>query len=235
MWWPCTWRRATPRATVNYTPHDGGASWPAVRICLAEGSSNCSTRPTATCWHSRFAVPGIVTKPRMSSRRSSSWRGAVVETCQPAMMLACGSSGSRGWLVGAITARMAGWRGCCPGSHHNPRCRQTRGRVPLGIRQCEAFRSLSPADRNVLAWQLWEGLSAREIATVLDVSEAAVWRRLERARTRLRQHLADRNHPLATDRVRGHPKVAPDPVLGPGDSASAAGSQSIHTPEGEHA
>lgn len=98
-----------------------------------------------------------------------------------------------------------------------------------------AFRSLSRADRDVLALQLWEGLSAREIAAVLDVSEAAVWKRLERARTRLRQRLADRGHALATDRDRASLDGAQDPAPHSGDTSSASGPPSIHTPRGEHA
>lgn len=54
-----------------------------------------------------------------------------------------------------------------------------------------AFNRLRDTDREVLALSLWDGLSAREVSEVLDISEPAVWKRLERARTRLRRQLDD--------------------------------------------
>lgn len=49
----------------------------------------------------------------------------------------------------------------------------------------QAVARLKPADREVLLLSAWEGLSHREIATVLGCSQAAVDKRLVRAKRRL--------------------------------------------------
>lgn len=54
----------------------------------------------------------------------------------------------------------------------------------------DALRALSDRDREVLQLHVWEDLSADEIAVVLDISTAAVWKRLQRARQRLSVALA---------------------------------------------
>lgn len=64
-----------------------------------------------------------------------------------------------------------------------------------------AFDRLKDTDRDVLALSLWEGLTAREIGQVLDISEPAVWKRLERARSRLRAHL-DQPEPVDPEPAR---------------------------------
>lgn len=53
----------------------------------------------------------------------------------------------------------------------------------------EAFATLTPADREVLQLHVWEQLDVTEIATALDISPAAVWKRLQRARDRLAEAL----------------------------------------------
>jgi RNA polymerase sigma factor (sigma-70 family) len=69
-------------------------------------------------------------------------------------------------------------------------------RVPLGEAPGErtalavAFRSLTDDDRELLALQGWEGLSAGEIAAVLGCTRNAARIRLHRARRRLQAALA---------------------------------------------
>jgi RNA polymerase sigma-70 factor (ECF subfamily) len=52
-----------------------------------------------------------------------------------------------------------------------------------------AFASLNSTDREVLQLHVWEQLTVGEIATTLGVSNAAVWKRLQRARDRLAKEL----------------------------------------------
>lgn len=52
-----------------------------------------------------------------------------------------------------------------------------------------AFAALHGYDREVLKLHVWEQLSAEDIATTLDISTAAVWKRLQRARDRLAEEL----------------------------------------------
>jgi len=73
----------------------------------------------------------------------------------------------------------------------------------------EAVLALLPHhDREVLRLATWEGLEPREIAVVLNLTPAAVRKRLSRARARLRQrghnssgtgHLSDVRPPLAPE------------------------------------
>ncbi len=56
-----------------------------------------------------------------------------------------------------------------------------------------ALRSLSDADRELLALLAWEGLEVAEIAQVLGVSAPVVSRRLYRARQRFEQALSAAN------------------------------------------
>ncbi|GAA1121600.1 hypothetical protein GCM10009670_09980 [Citricoccus alkalitolerans] len=51
------------------------------------------------------------------------------------------------------------------------------------------LRRLPPDQREVLYLTYWEDLSAGEIAQVLEISVEAVWKRLSRARTLLRDLL----------------------------------------------
>ncbi|MET8145517.1 RNA polymerase sigma factor [Sphaerisporangium sp. NPDC005288] len=53
----------------------------------------------------------------------------------------------------------------------------------------EAFRRLSPDDRELLSLVSWEGLDTAQIATVLGCSRGAVRLRLHRARKRLAREL----------------------------------------------
>ncbi|MFC4060870.1 RNA polymerase sigma factor [Planomonospora corallina] len=61
------------------------------------------------------------------------------------------------------------------------------GHDPGGVR--EAFRRLSPDDRELLSLAGWEGLDSAEISTVLGCSRGAVRLRLHRARKRLAREL----------------------------------------------
>jgi RNA polymerase sigma factor (sigma-70 family) len=54
----------------------------------------------------------------------------------------------------------------------------------------EALRRLKPEDREVLLLAAWEGLSHREIASALGISENAVGIRVHRARKRLAEEMS---------------------------------------------
>lgn len=54
-----------------------------------------------------------------------------------------------------------------------------------------ALDGLPERDREVLQLQVWEDLTAEQIGEVLEVSPAAVWKRLQRARDRLTNLLED--------------------------------------------
>jgi RNA polymerase sigma factor (sigma-70 family) len=58
----------------------------------------------------------------------------------------------------------------------------------------EALAALSENDREVLRLHAWEALSADEIATTLNITTPAAWKRLQRARERLAAAL-ERDHP----------------------------------------
>jgi RNA polymerase sigma-70 factor, ECF subfamily len=57
----------------------------------------------------------------------------------------------------------------------------------------DALERLSPPDREILILHAWDGLSADEMAVVLDISTAAAWKRVQRARERLATALARRS------------------------------------------
>jgi RNA polymerase sigma-70 factor (ECF subfamily) len=56
-----------------------------------------------------------------------------------------------------------------------------------------AIERLSPRDREILSLEAWEGLSVREIAVALGITENAATVRLSRARTSLLSHLQRSN------------------------------------------
>ncbi|MEU8149438.1 RNA polymerase sigma factor [Nonomuraea sp. NPDC048901] len=66
----------------------------------------------------------------------------------------------------------------------------------------QAFRRLSPDDRELLALVGWEGLSSAEIAKVLGCSRGAARLRLHRARQRLAKELAAADLDLTTYGLR---------------------------------
>ncbi|MDR8414169.1 sigma-70 family RNA polymerase sigma factor [Nonomuraea sp. 3-1Str] len=66
----------------------------------------------------------------------------------------------------------------------------------------QAFRRLSPDDRELLSLVGWEGLGHAEIAKVLGCSRGAVRLRLHRARKRLARELAADNLDLTTYGLR---------------------------------
>lgn len=66
----------------------------------------------------------------------------------------------------------------------------------------EAFRRLSPDDREVLALVSWEGLSSEDVAVVLGCSRGAARLRLHRARKRLARHLRSAGVDMAEYGVR---------------------------------
>jgi RNA polymerase sigma-70 factor (ECF subfamily) len=55
----------------------------------------------------------------------------------------------------------------------------------------DAVRALSSREQEALQLTYWDGMSASEIAAVLDCSPAAVWTLLSRARARLRAALGE--------------------------------------------
>lgn len=80
------------------------------------------------------------------------------------------------------------------------RVRQTdlpgvEGGVIAHQRLRQAMSALSEADREVLGLHAWEGLTAEQIATTLEISVAAAWKRLQRARDRLAAHWEDTDDP----------------------------------------
>lgn len=65
----------------------------------------------------------------------------------------------------------------------------------------EAMDRLAEADRAILRYQYWDELPAAEIAQLLDISVAAVWKRSSRAHQRLRDLLE--SHPADPTSARG--------------------------------
>jgi RNA polymerase sigma-70 factor, ECF subfamily len=74
----------------------------------------------------------------------------------------------------------------------------------------EAFDSLSPGDREVLALTSWDGLAPREAASVLETSPAAFSLRLHRARKRLLKELEKRGHSFGERSARPVSEPRPD-------------------------
>ncbi|MCA1219231.1 RNA polymerase sigma factor [Streptomyces sp. 8L] len=86
---------------------------------------------------------------------------------------------------------------------HEPAVDAT-ARVDSRIDLVSAWQSLTPADGEVLALHVWEGLNARDAATVLGCTRAAYAMRLTRAKRRL----ASRLNPTAPA-VPGAPALSP--------------------------
>lgn len=79
-----------------------------------------------------------------------------------------------------LTQRLANERS--PLSEHGP---HEQGLHDQHERVLQALASLNPADREILRLQLWEELTASEIAELLHLAPATVRKRAERARRRL--------------------------------------------------
>ena len=58
----------------------------------------------------------------------------------------------------------------------------------------DALRRLGEDDRELLRLTAWEGLSGKELAVALGLSEQAARKRLSRARSRLAAELQGANH-----------------------------------------
>lgn len=74
--------------------------------------------------------------------------------------------------------------------------------APDGFESAElaiAMAGLRPKEREVLVLVYWDGLSAADAAQVLGCGEAAVWKRLSRARDALRARLAAPAEPRETE------------------------------------
>lgn len=85
----------------------------------------------------------------------------------------------------------------------------------------QAMSRLGPDDQELLRLAYWEGLPARDIATVLGKGAGAVAIRLHRARRRLAAHLDDEPEPQAAQDLRpaascpGTQASAPQPTPTP--------------------
>lgn len=74
-----------------------------------------------------------------------------------------------------------------------------------------AFAALNPYELEILQLHVWDQLSAEEIAVALDISPAAVWKRLQRARDRLTEELDEPNEEDPSPALsvpRARPKAA---------------------------
>ena len=72
-----------------------------------------------------------------------------------------------------------------------------------------ALGELPERDREVLQLHVWEDLTAEQISQVLEVSTAAVWKRLQRARDRLADRLeSDPHAQSATSPLTGSTRKA---------------------------
>lgn len=101
------------------------------------------------------------------------------------------------WLFGVAWNRVR--------STHRLRRRETRAVLQLVAQRpsdepsdvndtlAELLLTLDDKQRLVLELTYWDGLSAAEIAVLLQVSEGTVWQRLSRARAALRMLLADQS------------------------------------------
>ncbi len=62
-----------------------------------------------------------------------------------------------------------------------------------------ALGMLGPKDREALQLTYWEGLSAMQVAEVLQCTEQAAWKRISRARTQLRHFLEEQGENLGQE------------------------------------
>ena len=106
---------------------------------------------------------------------------------------------TRLWLFG--TARLVRLNHRRDRRRRDGLVRRLRGSIPVQVsnepgtrmehteRIRRALTELSERDREVLQLHVWEELTAEQISQVLEVSPAAVWKRLQRARDRLAARL----------------------------------------------
>ncbi|MFF0909236.1 RNA polymerase sigma factor [Microbacterium enclense] len=75
--------------------------------------------------------------------------------------------------------------------HDEARTRSTDGSAVMTARLLDAMKALPERDREILWLTYWEDLSAADIAVVLEMSDGAVWTRLNRVRAKLRPLLSE--------------------------------------------
>ncbi|MEX0153264.1 RNA polymerase sigma factor [Microbacterium sp. LMI1-1-1.1] len=75
--------------------------------------------------------------------------------------------------------------------HDDARARSADGTGDMTGRLLDAMKALPERDREILWLTYWEDLSAADIAVVLEMSDGAVWTRLNRVRAKLRPLLTD--------------------------------------------
>jgi RNA polymerase sigma factor (sigma-70 family) len=68
----------------------------------------------------------------------------------------------------------------------------------------DAWKTLTPADRDLLGLMVWETLSTEQIATVIGCSRAVAKVRIHRARRRLARELERRGYPLKPETLARH-------------------------------
>lgn len=73
----------------------------------------------------------------------------------------------------------------------------------------DALDKLQPKDREIIRLTYWDGLSASEIGAVLRMREGAIWTRLHRARTQLRDRLEETTTREVKSERRGAGKTSP--------------------------
>ena len=107
--------------------------------------------------------------------------------------------GSRGRATGGASAEVALATAVDPAPLAESRLVDAEGRRVLS----EALAALPDEAREVVLLYYREGQSAAQVAGLLELSEAAVWQRLSRARARLRQDLLERAGEVAAATAPG--------------------------------
>ncbi|GAA1998333.1 sigma-70 family RNA polymerase sigma factor [Microbacterium pumilum] len=104
----------------------------------------------------------------------------------------------RAWLFRVAANRLTDWyrrQGLRRDVEAALRCRLEEAASRIGVEDSvavrDAVRALPFREQEALQLTYWDGMSASEIAAVLDCSTAAVWTLLSRARARLRAMLGE--------------------------------------------